>query len=355
MKNFRWLSIAVLLTGNLVLAGGVSGGGGKTVVKRDKDGRLISVQLLDLWEAENIYERKTKYSEVPVAEQVEAGLQNIKYVLRHPFPNGGLWTLEESEEATEIILENLQKITEMFLATNDKGIKRFRNVTLTPSQDAFEQAKPKNGDLEQMINRLERGPHLFHLDEDLWDTMNNTNKAAAILHEALYYVLWDQFGETNSIRVRRAVGLAMSGYKFQPFVKFIPKRHVECVSELGIPLFSRVFAVEVKEGLNFIFDMVGGVPALGYTDPNNFPEVLGVNSLEEFFTPGPPTEYRAMSIGALDGPIDYRISNYSFISHTNEKGELEHYLEIKDSVPYALTPPKAVSDLKLKLNCTFRK
>ena len=64
----------------------------------------------------------------------------------------------------------------------NKYVKRFRNVDLTPSQDAFEQAKPKDSQLEQMVNRVEQGPHLFHLDEDLWDAMDNTNKAAAIVH-----------------------------------------------------------------------------------------------------------------------------------------------------------------------------
>ncbi|MDZ4662875.1 MAG: hypothetical protein SGJ18_14780 [Pseudomonadota bacterium] len=98
--------------------------------------------------------------------------------------------------------------------------------------------------------------------------------------------------------------------------------------------------------MNFIFDIVGGVPALGYTDPNTFPEVLGVTSLEEFFTTDLPitSMHRQFTVGALDGPIDYRLSDYSFISNTNDKGQMEHYLGFKDS-----------SDLKLKLNCTFRK
>ena len=105
MKNLRAFVIVGLLFGSLAFAGGVSGGGGKTVVTRDNQGKKV-VQLLDLWEAENIYGRKINYSNAPVAEQVSVALNSIKHALRHPIPNRGLWKLEESAEATSDILES---------------------------------------------------------------------------------------------------------------------------------------------------------------------------------------------------------------------------------------------------------
>jgi hypothetical protein len=100
---------------------------------------------------------------------------------------------------------------------NDSGpleIKRLRQ-TLTPTSDSFEIVTPHgNCQIEQLVN-FQDEEYKIYVNQDLVDKMTTTQYAALIAHEVLYKYLREQSRETNSLRVRRAVGYVFSGGQFE--------------------------------------------------------------------------------------------------------------------------------------------
>ncbi len=68
---------------------------------------------------------------------------------------------------------------------------------------------------------------MISVDGDIWSNLNNTNRAALLVHEALYRYL-RSLGETTSDNTRLAVGKAFSGIKFDSVKDGILSDAVEC-------------------------------------------------------------------------------------------------------------------------------
>ncbi len=187
-------------------------------------GQITSVEVLDLWEAKIIFQRTIQYSPDSVEVQVQRAFKNIK--------NSMNFDWREGPKSKTIIYDWLFSLSEPFLLKVHEDILRLSGTELQEVPDSFEQARPADGQVHQLMvyNDNSLTPKIL-LNEDLWDRMDNTNKAAAVVHEAFYKFLRDQSPEVDSRRVRRAVGLAMSGYQFVNLDQLLgPGKQIWCNS-----------------------------------------------------------------------------------------------------------------------------
>lgn len=191
--------------------GTVGGGGGKVVACRNTSGDLTSVELLDLFEAKNIYGLSINESSASVADQVASTLTALDGLDPNMVAFGyGL----ASELRRQILII-------------DQNTNWVKNAHLQLTTDSYEKIVPPSGcQIEQLINYTALGEVMF--DKELWDKMSITNQAAAKVHEALYAFLREEYSETNSLRTRKAVGLAISGHQFKPFALQLPKKRFSC-------------------------------------------------------------------------------------------------------------------------------
>lgn len=160
-KNFVFTSL-MLITPLLGQAGVISGGGGKGVVCRNADGTIQSAETLDLYEGRVFYGLQSPIESNESAEiQVKQALQRIPEIHRGII---GLYAQK--------VQQNLR------LAP--------RGSELTPINDSFEAVLPTGCKAEQLANYY--NDSLILINQDIWNGLNETNKAALILHEAVYAV-----------------------------------------------------------------------------------------------------------------------------------------------------------------------
>jgi hypothetical protein len=204
--------------------GAVSGGGGKGVVCRTAEGAVRSVELLDLWEARTIYGKSLDQVSGDLAADVETALQRLKN--SYPFRGGG--GIEDGKfEGQEYVLALMRITARDFLAPSPKVL-RLRGVTLTLTDDSYELARPTACGIEQIVNYQVNGKTL--VNEDLYDHMDALNRASLVAHEAFYATLNDFAQESNSIRVRRAVGFVFAGGEFAVNHPVLPADTLVCES-----------------------------------------------------------------------------------------------------------------------------
>ena len=205
------LFIAVLILSLSTHAGVVNGGGGKGVVCRNADGSVKSVELLDFWEAKALYSRSPEALGSTLQEQIDAGLSRLKESYRFRGwgqvvdENGVKKELADQEFFAEILRSNAA----IFTKFDSDRIVRLRNVILEQTNDAYEVARPRNCEFEQIVNYQTSGQIL--INQDLFEAMDQVNQAGLLVHEAYYQTLVALANETNSIRVRRAIGFVFHG------------------------------------------------------------------------------------------------------------------------------------------------
>lgn len=91
----------------------------------------------------------------------------------------------------------------------------FIKSVLRNTEDSFYRLSPEpetcpGGNIKyiQVANFLDE--ENLYIRKYYWKRLNEINKAALVLHEAIYYVLREKLGDTNSIMTRRIVGLTLS-------------------------------------------------------------------------------------------------------------------------------------------------
>lgn len=214
--------------------GGGFTGGGKGVVCRKPDRSIKSVELLDLWEARELYGRRQPWvasiaSVYSVEEIVNSGVLSLQYVMRYPYE---IRTPDRIFQGAEALAYKLKGTAVKFYQPNWANVKRLRKIRLALTPDSFEAATPDEPgcDIEQIVQYKDSGFGGMVdalINEDLFDKMDNTNRAALALHEALYAEL-RKLGETNSIRTRRAIGAVMNGRSFLPIDRYLQGPHITC-------------------------------------------------------------------------------------------------------------------------------
>lgn len=237
--NFRLFQYGIIIFGIISgfapflahAAGGIATGGGQGVVCRDRDHQIVSVELLDLWEARVRYRRKIVKSDAPADEQAYAALDRLKHINRDvqlAIYSNGNWIFGY-DAYREALWETVKKLRDL------KGDGLIREGSLALTHDSYEDVLPPEAGRckkEQIIRYadLSTDPDPVLMNEELFEKMDETNKAALFVHEAYYKSLRER-GEASSIRVRRAVGLVFSGYTFPSLESLLPKSYYQCVEE----------------------------------------------------------------------------------------------------------------------------
>ena len=200
---------------NIENLGTVGGGGGKSVVCRNPDKSIKSVELLDIFEAKNIYGLSINESSNDMNFLVENLLPKLKGIdpMYNQFDEDG-------------IKKNLNKE----LDNIKKNLYWVKNSILILTDDSYEKIIPKDCTIEQLINYTEQGE--VFVDYELWTNMNSTNQAAALLHETLYSYFRNYYNEKTSVNTRSSIGLIFSGYSFDNYLsKATSKNIIKCINE----------------------------------------------------------------------------------------------------------------------------
>lgn len=271
----RWLMAAVAalaFTSVGAQAGNGASGGGKGVVCRDPQKKIRSAELLDLWEAGEIHGLHVKPAKGSVNQMVDRALRNLSQSMDLDLTAEFDSKLHTGADA---VYEILSLEAEPFLNApppeSSIKVKRLHGVTMPLTNDSFEVAVPENCPVEQIVTYVDY--NLFSgtivINQDIYDKLDDLNKAALIVHEALYKFLRNQFDESNSLRVRRSVGLTFSGHTFGTInSQNLPNEYYLC-TVAGNPgpqspnSYTEVYVFNVGNGLvSFQPTRIDGMPII---------------------------------------------------------------------------------------------
>jgi hypothetical protein len=162
------------------------GNGGKGVICRDGNDKVLSAEILDFYEGRVLYGRIPQ----PVADDVSSVLQ------RWLEP---LWTYDAPR------YQRYSKQLADFAANS-----RFVEAQLLLTIDSEEIIKPPKGcEVEQIIVQSEPllpGQKRFVINRPLWEALDHLNQAGLMLHEVIYQEALAQ-GHHNSISSRYMTAL----------------------------------------------------------------------------------------------------------------------------------------------------
>lgn len=203
--RFRLLGILILISiptlafRSTILRGAVSGGGGRGVVCRDQAGVIRSAQLLDLFEAERIFNLRLQPEKPSFEEEIESALLKINL--------GG----------------HQIQITQYDVETNFNRRVQFvgDDLVLQPIDDSFEPIVPKDCKIEQVANYHQSG-RLF-IKEEIWKAFSSLNKAALVIHELAYLQARTRGQLQSSYYVRQFVGYMFSTNKLSSYRMPVPE------------------------------------------------------------------------------------------------------------------------------------
>lgn len=186
-KAFFSMTLILIASVSASAVGAVSGGGGRGIVCRDKmSGKILSAELLDLFEAKNIFNLTLRSEKVDFNEEAK-------------------WLEAKLKKENHQFHFNQQRLNQDFL---NKIQFVGDDVELTPVDDSFESLVPKNCAVEQIANYHQSGRIL--LKKDIWDAFSPMNQLALAVHELAYKSARDWGRPLGSYYVRRFVGFLFS-------------------------------------------------------------------------------------------------------------------------------------------------
>ena len=159
-------------------ASGEKGNGGYSVVCRDTQGTITSAEILDIYEGRILYKRNYPDNSF----SVETLLNVAKYKMKEHVAFSA--KLEK-----EIDLANSNMI---FIPEGNE---------LESTDDALPVIKKTGCKNEQLANYTDEGELL--VSQEIYDRLDNVNKAALILHEAIYSLRRKSRGDETSQTTRR--------------------------------------------------------------------------------------------------------------------------------------------------------
>lgn len=284
MKTNRIVFVAAaFLMSTKAFAGVGSSGGGKGVVCRTTAGTVSSVELLDLWEAKNVYGRIIQNSTDPLTVQLSEGLNRISNAIK---ADGIMTENGHRLTAAEYNRRMLQQTTTEILRTDLPYVHHLHGVKLQLTNDSFETITPETCDIEQIIrfNDYTSGSDIF-INQDLFDQLNAVNQAALLVHESLYSFLRLN-GEPSSVRVRRAIGIAFSGGGFSSPDQGVPEKVYQCIGDGDqrrrneVLMYVDSDPAEGGAGVDMEIVRFNGRQTVGF-EPRV--KLMGYNSVEEVF------------------------------------------------------------------------
>jgi hypothetical protein len=250
-------------------SGGISDGGGNAVVCRDGNKNIQSATLLDLFEATKVLKLQLIPND-PNKTYLQIALEAAKRIDDGGAGEDVTSTMTSSNSNGQItstaflISPTLTKTsTQDSVEYVDKSINLISDVGLSPIDDSNSFIRPKNCEIEQTAIYLDESDEI-HVVEDIWDAFDNISKAALLTHEALYRDM-RMSGETNSDRVRQAVGYAFAGKKFADVLDGVPSTVTICGTNERSPKY-RFAVYEEQPGVAVLqFFWLGGKAMLSKT------------------------------------------------------------------------------------------
>lgn len=195
----------LMLSATSVMAGVTNGGGGKAVVCRAQNGKIYWAELLDLYESRELFGLNLINQSLPVNTIVDG----IKLKLKS--------SLDQADIHLFPLIDRVNNIFRLI----------SKNNVIKPIDDAAEVALLKDCALEQLANYVD--DDLLIVSQEIWDNLDNTNKAALIIHEAIYRQE-RYYGATDSRRARKIVGHLFADYLFTPVKQDLPINSELCIA-----------------------------------------------------------------------------------------------------------------------------
>lgn len=189
----KFLALFVLSLSLPALASTGAGNGGISVVCRDSDNKIISAELLEIYEGKTLYQKTYDHSQ-----------NNLKHILS---------AVEDQLKVSSIYIEKYQKEMEL-IHKNIIFVPKGHKIELT--EDALPVISQKNCRLEQLANYTPAGDVL--ISQEIYESLDILNKAALYVHEAVYAVR-RHAKDTTSVRTRRLVRELMAINQDHSFIK----------------------------------------------------------------------------------------------------------------------------------------
>lgn len=164
---------------------GEKGNGGYAIVCRDNNNQITSAELLDIYEGRVLYKRSYAVDMNSTDELIELAKTRI----------GDFGSfLNKLNKELSFINQNL-----IFIPNGNE---------LEPTDDAFPPIKKKGCQFEQLANYTNLGEVL--ISQEIYDHLDNINKAALFIHEAVYAIRRKAVGDETSQVSRRIVAHLMA-------------------------------------------------------------------------------------------------------------------------------------------------
>ncbi len=176
--------LVFLMMSSLAIAGD-KGNGGYSIVCRDADNKITSAELLDIYEGRILYKRSYAVDLNTVEDLIEVAKSRLTQ-----------WELfsKKLQREIDVIEQNAIYIPE--------------GNELEPTDDAFPPIKKTGCKFEQLANYTNSGEVL--ISQEIFDKLDNVNKAAMFVHEAVYSIRRKSLGDTTSQISRRLVAHLMA-------------------------------------------------------------------------------------------------------------------------------------------------
>lgn len=232
----KTIFFVLMMVPSILWAGVTNGGGGKAIVCRDQNRKILSAQVLDLFEAENQY-----------------GLTLL--------PSAA--TLDQALEEVGLRLESLSGQRRGMMRMKKEDLKdiysKFKllapGIGLQPIDDSLDLLRPEHCEIEQLAFFKES--NIILINRDIWNHLNPQNQAALVVHETIYQ-LQRQRGAKDSRDSRKIVGHLFSSLNLQNVMGSVPETGsvVQCNTEDEANVF---YLTKDENGIGHItFAMLDG-------------------------------------------------------------------------------------------------
>jgi len=174
----------------IAFGGEKAGNGGAAVVCRDPNGQIIRAEMLDIFEGRILYQLNIPSSSAPVASQVQE-------VVNRFGDRKGSWTYVAAKDIRE----------GLFLVNRDFTLLP-KGVGLETVNDAFPIIHEKGCAFEQVADYRSNG--ILNIDQEIYDHLDMTNRAALLLHEAAYKCARMSHEVKSSFAARKMVAFLLA-------------------------------------------------------------------------------------------------------------------------------------------------
>lgn len=219
--------------------GGVGDGGGQAIVCRNDNGEVTSAELLDLFEAEFYFLLKLKpeAKSRPYMDIARDYASVLDKAIPSAFPTSQ-WkntsgTFSQSGYDVNIGMlfahsNNYQSISDQVHRIDSEKLLIPGDAKIPPVGDSDPRILPskKNCSIEQLAVYTD-GNRQVRFIESIWNKLNNVNRAALLIHEALYRSV-REMGDKNSDRTRKMVAHIFGGTKLEWIFEGVPQKFLTC-------------------------------------------------------------------------------------------------------------------------------